>query len=146
MLAAIRTSVACFRRVARPLWSFYRDFQTGRRSIRGEPNPVERQYEILTFENTRCYTQANASKSVPREVPTLIRAPEYATNDGIVPPSPLHIIIKTSKDLEIMRRAGEMARHMLQFAGSLIRVRYDGGDRKMTFFIVAKASFMTILY
>ena len=123
MLAIFRFSVAFVRGTAKPQCYSCRDFQTGQRSLRDDSNSVKH-HEVLTFENTRCYTQTNVSKVVSREVPAFIRAPDYATNGGIVSPSPSHIMIKTSKDIEIMKRAGEMARQMLRFAGSLIRVRY----------------------
>jgi methionyl aminopeptidase len=56
-----------------------------------------------------------------RRVPQHIEPPPYAMC-GIPPPSPPGIEIRTSEELDGMRKAGELARKILDKVGSLISV------------------------
>ena len=55
-----------------------------------------------------------------KPVPKHIKLPEYALN-GIVPPSPSKVILYSEADIPKLRKAGKLARKMLEYACSLAK-------------------------
>jgi hypothetical protein len=97
-----------------------RSFLSGERNRATKSTISTATFDRLTFQNTRAYI--NPHPSPLRSIPSTIKTPEYAFC-GNVSSSPSHIVIKSTKDIEKMRKAGEMAHRMLLYAGSLVQVK-----------------------